>query len=167
MPYLVGRKLYSAFADLDADQIARVNAVVAAAQAADDQAHANAPGFFSTLWGNAIGASSAVNAANTDVAGSDTLLATDQARAAQLIADPNATEADVQAFEQGTSATGNQALIATTTQLSASAVEAQVVAPTISTVKNAVSNPFGIPIWAWAAGAIAVLVLLNMLKKKG
>ena len=146
------------FGLLDADQTARLDALVAQAKAADDQAQALTPGLLTRGWAWVIGADSSTAAAQTNAVAAHNYYTTMAAKRDRLVADPDASEADVVAFEQsvGTAAspTSNQAV----------AEAMDLLAP--STALKEIAKPpslFGlnIPWWALLGGIAAGVILLH------
>ena len=158
---------FKRFGALDADQAARVDAVVAKAKASADQAAALVPGFVTQGWDTLIGAGSSVDALRSNAAAAQNLYVTEQAKADALKNDPDAGEADVEAMEGvAGGALQNTASAAAAQQLSLEAAYQQVVVKSAQDVGNMVTNPFGIPIWLWGVGAVGLLLLWKMPRRK-
>jgi hypothetical protein len=147
--------IFKGFGALDSSQVARLDAALAVAKANADQAQSLAPNIFKQAWASLIGAGSSAQAMSSDAYATQNLYNTLVARRAALVNDPYASETEVESFERSAGATVNTQLIAADYQLSPEGVYDQVVAPTISSL----ANPFGIPLWAWGVGAVALYFL--------
>jgi hypothetical protein len=154
------------FGALDADQIARMDAVVSQARDSWAQADSLVPDPLTRGLDYIIGASSSVQALQSNAAAAKTLYDVLQAKRNRLASDPNATEADVVGMESSGYALSNQAAIEAAQQLSAEAFYDQVIVQTGEDVANVAKNPFGVPWWAWVAGAGALALLILVPRRR-
>jgi hypothetical protein len=93
---------------LSTSQIERVDAVVRSAEAsAIDAAKLADTGVVAGIWASLIGAESTASAVRSNAYQAASLYATLYGRAEEIKTDPNASEADVVAFEGGTLALSN------------------------------------------------------------
>lgn len=158
--------VFKGFGSLDYDQVARMDVVVAKAKASADEAAALVPNILTQGWDSLIGASSSVEALKSNAAAAQNLYETLLAKRNRLANDSSASESDVQTMEGSTYAMTNAASTAAADQLSISAAYDQVVAQSATDLTSMISNPFGIPWWLWGVGALGVLFLWQMPRRK-
>ncbi len=158
MGYSYDRGVGRGFGGLDESQIARLDAVVAAAEASAVEAEYLVPGAITTAWSNLIGAGSTTAAIRTNAAAAMTLYRTLKAKRDALANDPNATEYDVQVMEGSADAMSNKASEAAAEQLKPTTALTDVVGGTYRDIVGGASTA---ALWAAGAGVLALLVLAS------
>lgn len=143
-----------AFGALDQSQIDRVNAAANAAIASAARAQATAASM-SSLWATISRTDSSYNAAQSDAHSAAVLRDAVVAHRDRILADPNASEADVASIEGSAPALSNAQLDATSVLLSPSTTFSQTFGPIPGQILG------GIPWWAWAAGGLVALAVIS------
>lgn len=165
MPFAFdSRNVSKRFGALDSSQVARLDAVVAQAQRSAEDAQSLTPGVLSSLWSSAIGAESSAAALRANAASAWTLYDVLADKRNRLANDPGATEYDVQVVEGSVPALSNVAAREGAYLLTPGAALVETAKGTAADIAGMAKAPFGLPLWAWAAGAAALALFIVLPK---